>query len=206
MAALSAWLTRLTGALGKLGEDLTLMSQTGIGEVDLGGGGASSTMPQKSNPVLPSLLVAIARQTAGLNGVMQGALVHRQSRDAAAWLTEWMTLPQMCLLAARALAVAGELAAAIRPRPDRMLAQIDDGTGLIFAEALSFALAARMPRPKAQEAVKALCREALESGTPLRTLAERDFAGDWSAVFDPARQLGTAPAEAHAFAERVRAS
>jgi 3-carboxy-cis,cis-muconate cycloisomerase len=82
MAALAAWLTRVTGALGKMGEDLTLMSQTGIGEVDLGPGGGSSTMPQKSNPVLPSLLVAIARQTAGLNAIMQGALVHRQSRDA----------------------------------------------------------------------------------------------------------------------------
>jgi 3-carboxy-cis,cis-muconate cycloisomerase len=204
MAALAAWLTRVTGALGKMGEDLTLMSQSGIGEVDLGPGGGSSTMPQKSNPVLPSLLVAIARQTAGLNGVMQGALVHRQGRDGAAWMTEWMTLPQMCVLAGRALAVAGELAGAVRPRPDRMAALIDDGSGLIFAEALSFALATRMPRPKAQEAVKTLCREALETGTPLRALAERDFSGDWTPVFDPARQLGTAPLEARAFAQRVR--
>jgi 3-carboxy-cis,cis-muconate cycloisomerase len=204
MAALAAWLTRLAGALGKMGEDLTLMSQTGIGEVDLGPGGGSSTMPQKANPVLPSLLVAIARQTAGLNGVMQGALVHRQNRDGAAWLTEWLTLPQMCILTARALAVAGELAGAVRPRHDRMAALIDDGTGLIFAEALTFALAARMPRPKAQEAVKALCREAQETGTPLRTLAERDFPGDWAPVFDPARQMGVAPAEARAFAQRIR--
>jgi 3-carboxy-cis,cis-muconate cycloisomerase len=204
MAALAAWLTRLAGATGKMGEDLTLMSQTGIGEVDIGPGGGSSTMPQKSNPVLPSLLVAIARQTAGLNTVMQGALVHRQSRDGAAWFTEWMTLPQMCVLAARALSVAGALAATIRPMPGGMAAGIDDGTGLIFAEALTFALAARMPRPKAQEAVKALCREALETGTPLRQLTERDFPGDWGPVFDPARQLGTAPAEARAFAERVR--
>ncbi len=204
IAALAAWLTRVTGAAGKMGEDLTLLSQSGIGEVDIGAGGGSSTMPQKSNPVLPSLLVALARQTAGLNGVMQGAMVHRQQRDGAAWFTEWMTLPQMCVMAARALAVAGELTAAVRPYPDRMAASLDDGSGLIFAEALTFALAFRMPRPKAQEAVKALCREAEETGTPLRSLADRDFPGDWGATFDPARQLGTAPAEARAFAERVR--
>ena len=204
IAAFAAWLTRLTGALGKMGEDLTLMAQSGIGEVALGQGGGSSTMPQKSNPVLPSLLVAIARQTAGLNTVMQGALVHRQGRDGAAWFTEWMTLPQMCLLAGRALSVAGELAADIRPLPDRMAAGTRDGSGLIFAEALTFALAERMPRPGAQEAVKALCREAVATSTPLRTLAERDFPGDWEAVFDPAGQLGTAPADARAFAERVR--
>jgi 3-carboxy-cis,cis-muconate cycloisomerase len=204
VAALAAWLTRLAGALGKMGEDLTLMAQSGLGEVDLGGGGGSSTMPQKANPVMPPLLVAIARQTAGLNTVIQGALVHRQSRDAAAWMTEWMALPQMCLLAGRALAVGGDLAATLRPRPERMDALLDDGMGLIFAEALTFALAARMPRPTAQEAVKALCQEALATGTHLRTLAERDYPRDWSAVFDPARQLGLAPTEARAFAARVR--
>ena len=204
MAALAGWLTRATAAPGKMGEDLTLMSQTGIGEVALGQGGGSSTMPQKENPVLPSLLVAIARTMAGLNGVMQGAALHRQSRDGAAWISEWLTLPQMCCLAGRSLSVAGELAATIRPLPGRLAATLDDGTGLIHAEALTFALAARMPRPEAQAAVKALCREAAATGASLRALAERDHPGDWAAVFDPARQLGAAPAEARAFAARVR--
>jgi 3-carboxy-cis,cis-muconate cycloisomerase len=187
-----------------MGEDLTLLSQSGLGEVALGQGGGSSTMPQKVNPVLPSLLVAIGRQMAGLDAVMQGAVIHRQSRDGAAWITEWLTLPQMCLLAGRALAVAEGLAATLRPLPDRLAAQIDDGLGLIHAEALTFALAATLPRPEAQAAVKALCREATETGTPLRKLAERDHPGDWSAVFDPARRMGTAPADARAFAARVR--
>jgi 3-carboxy-cis,cis-muconate cycloisomerase len=204
IATLAAWLTQVTGALGKMGEDMTLMTQSGIGEIALGTGGASSTMPQKSNPVLSSLLVAIARQMAGLDALIQGALVHREARDGAAWFTEWMTLPQMCVMTGRALAVAGVLARALRPLPDRMAANLDDDTGLIHAEALTFALSARMPRPKAQEAVKALCQEASETGTHLRSLAERDHPGDWAAVFDPARQLGTAPAEARAFATRVR--
>lgn len=204
MAALSGWLTRLCGALGKMGEDLTLMSQSGIGEVTLGESGGSSTMPQKSNPVLPSLLAAIARQTVGLDTVMQSAIVHRQQRDGAAWFTEWMTLPQMCGLAGRALSVGARLSASIAPVPARMAGNLDDGTGLIFAEALSFALTDRMSRPDAQATVKALSKEALDTGASLRSLAERDFPGDWSAVFDPARQLGAAPSEARAFAATVR--
>jgi len=203
-AALAAWLTRLAGSLGKMGEDLTLMTQSGIGEVTLGEGGGSSTMPQKSNPVLSSLLVAIARQMVGLDSVMQTALVHRQSRDGAAWFTEWMTLPQMCCLAGRALAVGEQLSRSTAPEPDRMAAQIDGGLGLIYAEALSFALTDRMSRPDAQATVKVLSREALESGTPLRALAERDFPGDWARVFEIAHQLGTAPSEARAFARSVR--
>lgn len=204
IAALAGWLARIAGALAKMGEDLTLLSQSGLGEVALGQGGGSSTMPQKVNPVLPALLVALGRQMAGLDAVMQGAVIHRQSRDGAAWITEWLTLPQMCLLAGRALAVAGDLAATLRPLPDRLAAQIDDGLGLIHAEALTFALTATLPRPEAQAAVKALCREAAATGTSLRALAERDHPGDWSAVFDPARRMGTAPADARAFAARVR--
>ena len=204
MATLAAWLTRLCGSLGKMGDDLIVMTQTGIGEVILSEGGGSSTMPQKSNPVVPSLLVAIARQTAGLNTIMQTALVHRQQRDGAAWFTEWMTLPQMCCLAGRATAAADSLAASIRPVPERMMANLDDGSGLIFAEALSFALTDRMSRPDAQATVKALSREALETGASLRALAERDFPGDWSGIFDAAQQLGTAPDDARAFARSVR--
>jgi len=204
MAALAAWLTRIAGSLGKMGEDLTLMTQSGIGEVNLGQGGASSTMPQKSNPVLPSLMVAIARQMVGLDAVMQTSLVHRQSRDGAAWFTEWMTLPQMCCLAGRALAVGEQLSTSVDPVPHLMAARIDDGRGLIFAEALSFALTDRMSRPDAQATVKTMSREVQETGVSLRNLAQRDFPGDWSHVFDVTRQLGTAPTDARAFARSAK--
>jgi 3-carboxy-cis,cis-muconate cycloisomerase len=182
------------------------MTQTGVNEVVLGQGGGSSTMPQKSNPVQPSLLIALARHLVALNGAMQGAGLHRQQRDGAAWFTEWLTLPQMCLGLGRALVVAQDLADGLRPDPDRMLAGIDDGLDLIYAEALSFALARHMPRPEAQAAVKALCKAAQETGAPLAGLAaERWPDHDLGAVFAPAAQLGTAPDEARAFARQAAA-
>ncbi|MBD3678854.1 MAG: adenylosuccinate lyase family protein [Rhodobacteraceae bacterium] len=206
VAELSSLATMITGSLGKMGEDLTLLVQSGFNEVRLAQGGGSSTMPQKSNPVLPSILVALARHVAGLNGVIQGATVHRQQRDGAAWFAEWLALPQICMGLARALSAANELAPGIAPQPDRMAAAIDDGTGLIYAEALSFALARRMPRPEAQAAVKALCQEVQKTGTPLADLAARDWPdADFGALFTPAAQLGTAPAEARAFAQAAMA-
>jgi len=48
---LADWMVRLTLALGKLGEDTCTLTQSGIGELTLGGAGGSSTMPQKQNPV-----------------------------------------------------------------------------------------------------------------------------------------------------------
>lgn len=206
-AELAGWMTLVTGSLGKMGEDLTLLAQSGIGEVRLSQTGGSSTMPQKQNPVGPSLLVALARLVAALDGAVQGAQLHRLQRDGAAWFTEWLSLPQMCQATGRATALAAELARGIAPVAEAMAANIDDGLALTYAEALSFALAEEMPRPEAQALVKRLCQEALASGTALPDLLARERPGrDWRALCTPAAQLGTAPEQARSFARAAAAA
>ena len=200
------WLTRTAQALGKLGEDLIAMVMSGIGEVDLGGGGGSSTMPQKQNPVTPSALVALAAQARGHLATLQGASLQKHQRDGAAWFTEWLTLPQLCLSAASALTIAKDQTARLSARIDAMAQSVNEPLGLVHAEALSFALAATMSRPDAQAATKALCKEALASDTPLATLTARDYPSlDTATLFAPAKQMGQAPADARAFAAKVRA-
>ena len=203
---LAAWQTRLAIALGKMAEDLLLLTQSGIEEITLGVSGASSTMPQKQNPVLPSAVAALARQAIGLNATLQGAGLHRLDRDGAAWFTEWLSLPQLCLATTAALIHGQSLATAMAPRPEAMLAALNSGQGLIHAEALSFRLAETLPRPEAQAAVKALCRVAGDTGKSLAALAARAHPEiDLSAVFDPARQMGLAPQEAQDFAHAAAA-
>lgn len=198
MGELAAWMTGLTASLGKMGEDLILLTQSGIGEVRLARAGGSSTMPQKQNPVGPSVLVALARQVGALSAAMQGASLHRQQRDGAAWFVEWLTLPQLCISTGRSIGLALDVAHGIAPDADAMAAGLSEGQGVILAEGLVFALARRMPRPEAQSRIKALCTEALETATPLPDLVERDFPGLASGS---AASLGTAPDEARRFAE-----
>ncbi len=201
---LAATLTALNGALGKMGEDLILLTQTGIDEVTLGATGASSTMPQKTNPVAPSILAALARTAVALNTAVQGAALHRRERDGAAWITEWLTLPQLVMLTGRALATAADLVSRIAPNPDAMARNLSFNHGLIHAEALTFALAATMPRPEAQAESKRLCTNARETGRSLADVAlaaHPDLSHD---TFDPSRGLGQAPEEARAFATTVR--
>ena len=206
MAEFAGWLTLVTGTLGKLGQDLTIMTRSGSATVRLGASGGSSTMPQKSNPVLPSLLVAIARQVAALNDAMQGALIHAEQRDAAAWIVEWLSLPQMVLLTGRALTAAGEAVGGLEPDAAAMQRAIRADGGVAFAEALAFALADTMPRPKAQKAVAGLCRQVLDTGTPLADLAAEAYPdADLAAVFHAGSALGQAPQEARAFARAARA-
>ncbi|MCE0506888.1 adenylosuccinate lyase family protein [Roseivivax sp. GX 12232] len=201
---LGAWIARITGALAKLGEDLTLLAASETREVTLGGTGASSTMPQKQNPVAPSVLTMLGTHAGGLAQTLTTAGRQRHQRDGAAWFTEWMVLPQLCLAGAAALETAGPLLEGLAPRTEAMAATLAGAKGALAAEALSFALAREMPRPEAQAAMKALAREAAESGADLVALAAERHPGITPADFTPEALLGTAPAEARGFARAAR--
>lgn len=204
IAAFAGWMAGLAGSLGKMGEDISLMAQSGIAEIALSGSGGSSTMPQKKNPVLAMVLAALSRHVIGLTPLLQGAAIHRQQRDGAAWFTEWLTLPQICVSTGRSLSLAIELLHHVQPDPLAMTRGLDDGRSLIFAEELSFLLARILPRGDAQKVVKKLCAEAIKSDISLIRLADRDFPGnDFSARLTSAALLGQAPRQARAFAHAV---
>ena len=200
MGAFAGWMGGLCASLGKMGEDLIAMTQSGIDEISIAGSGGSSTMPQKQNPVGASVLVALARQVVPLSAVVQGAGLHRHQRDGAAWLTEWLCLPQLCISTGRALSLADDLAGRITPNETAMASCMDDGSGLIHAEAYSFALARLMPRIEAQSQIRALCLEAIETGQALPDLVARAFPG---LAPDLTANFGTAPQDARDFAMKA---
>lgn len=113
LGELGSWLSLVSGTLGKLGQDVCLMAQQGIDDIHLAGGGGSSAMPHKQNPVLAELLVGLARFNAGQLGCLHQALVHEQERSGAAWALEWMVLPQMVLATGRSLAAAQTLVTSV---------------------------------------------------------------------------------------------
>ncbi len=196
-------LSTLTTALGKMAEDLIGLTASDVGELRLGAAGASSTMPQKQNPVGPSTLLALARVGQGLEQTLNGAAMHRFQRDGAAWFSEWMVLPQIVLGAASAAKLGASLAGQITPNTDTMRAVLT-GDGLLFAETLTFALAREMPRPEAAAQVKALAGEVRETGRPLPELARAKWPDLPEDLFTPENTLGTAIADARGFARAVR--
>jgi len=113
LADYAGLLSRITGTLGKMGQDICLMAQQGINEMQISGGGGSSAMPHKQNPVLAELLITLARFNATQVSAMHHALVHEQDRSGAAWALEWMILPQMTKATARCLAATQDLCARI---------------------------------------------------------------------------------------------
>jgi 3-carboxy-cis,cis-muconate cycloisomerase len=109
VVACGDWLSHLAGHLGRIGQDVALMAQQGVGTVELAGGGASSAMAHKRNPVQAETLVALARFAAAQAGGLHGALVHEQERSGAAWTLEWLLLPPLAAAAGASLRIASDL-------------------------------------------------------------------------------------------------
>ena len=109
LAEFAAWLSLVSGSLGKIGQDVALLAQNEIGEVKLAEVGGSSAMPHKSNPVRAEVLVALARFNAALLGGEHQALVHENERSGAAWTLEWLTIPQMTVACGASLRHAAAL-------------------------------------------------------------------------------------------------
>lgn len=114
LAEFGHWAALVAGSLGKFGADVTLMTQNEVAEATIAGGGGSSAMPEKCNPVAAEILVTLARFTATLQGGLDQALIHENERSGAAWTLEWMILPQMVVATGAATRRAGELLAALR--------------------------------------------------------------------------------------------
>ena len=113
IAEYAGWLAQVSGSLGKIGQDVALMAQNPVGEIALSGGGGSSAMPHKSNPVAAEVLVSLARHNAALSASILGAMVHENERSGAAWTLEWMTLPQMMMTTGASTLQAARLLASI---------------------------------------------------------------------------------------------
>jgi 3-carboxy-cis,cis-muconate cycloisomerase len=166
---IAGWLTGVATAAGKMGEDLIRHTRSEVAEIRLEGAGGSSTMPQKQNPVGPSVLVALARHTVALDGAVRGAALHGEARDGAAWFAEWLALPQLVAAAAKSAALVEDLSRTITPDTQAMAEHAADPLGLIHAETLSFALARDMPRPEAQATVKTLAPPPCPTSSLART-------------------------------------
>src|SRR5690242_8232532 len=196
----AGWLSLVTGSLGKMAQDIILLTQTEVGEVGESaeeGRGASSTMPQKSNPITSELMVAAARTNAALLSAMHNAQIQEQERATHGWQMEWLTLPQMMLLTSGALKHALYLAGHLQADGKTMRANIGRANDVILAEAAVFALARVMPKKKAEELVKKACAMAADETKPLIDVVQKLSEGevphgsiDWQTLAKPEKYLG----------------
>jgi len=194
-------LTALTGALGKMGQDLVLLAQSEIAEVQPGKGGGSSTMPHKSNPVQAEMLVTFARFNAGQLGTFAQSQIHEHERSGASWLLEWLTLPQIITATGAALAQAVDMVPDLKFNTDRMAQNLELSRGAMLAEAATFALADHLGRDAADKLVKDAIAKSAENASNLFDELPKltDAPVDWAYIRNPVNYVG----QADVFIDRV---
>ncbi len=202
VAELATFLGLLTGSLGKMARDWSLLMQTEIGEAlePAGEGkGGSSTMPHKRNPVAAAVVLSAATRAPALVATMLAGMVQEHERGLGGWHAEWETLPELAVLASGALRITLETIRGLDVDPGRMRANLDLTRGLIMAEAVQMALGARIGRQQAHGLIERASKRAVAEGRHLKDalLAEPEItahlsAADLDRLLDPLTYTGTA--------------
>ena len=194
IAELGTALATTAGAAAKIAGDIVLLSQTEVGEVAEGAGGASSTMPQKHNPVASVRAVACARQARGHASVLLAAVDGEHERAAGAWQSEWAALSGALACAGGAAAHVAEALAGLEVDADRMRQNLDATGGMVLAERVSQVLAPRLGRAAAHDVVS----DAAATGSFRWALVADGRVGlttdEVDALLDPDAYLGSAEA------------
>ena len=95
LQAIASWYARLAAVLGKLATDVLFMAQSEVAELRVSGGGHSSAMAHKLNPVLAEVVLAQARHAQALQAGLGTAAIHENERSGASWTLEWLLLPAL---------------------------------------------------------------------------------------------------------------
>jgi 3-carboxy-cis,cis-muconate cycloisomerase len=185
-------LAALAGLCGRLAREVVELSRPEIGELREEGGhrrGASSTMPQKANPVGSEAVIGMSLLAAHHAGALLAALHGTHERSAGEWQVEWDAVPAVFAAAAGSVAGAARIVESLRVFPERMRANLELDGGTIMAEAAMMAAGEVLGRADAHAAVYEASALARSEGVSLAEALQRTLAHDVLAALPPLDQV-----------------
>jgi 3-carboxy-cis,cis-muconate cycloisomerase len=203
LAELGFVLAAASATCAKLAREVIDLSRSEIGELREEVGfmrGASSTMPQKQNPITSESIVGLSISAQALVPPLLSAMQGGHERAAGEWHSEWDAVPLAFTYSAGALARTGELMSGLNVVRQRMSENIQAAGDLLMAEALMLRLAPALGRDEAHEVVYKACELARHDHIPLgqatRIVAQEAGLDDLSMVdaqLTPETYVGEAP-------------
>jgi 3-carboxy-cis,cis-muconate cycloisomerase len=202
IAEVGCFLGLVTGSCGKIAFDVKLLMQTEVEEVYEPfheGRGSSSTMPQKRNPISSVYITAQVAIVKQLVAALLEAMIEDHERATGPWEIEWITLPEIFMLTAGALAQTKFVVSGLQVNEKKMRENIDITKGLVMSEAVMMGLGPTLGRNKAHDMVYDVCRLVVKTGRPLIDLLVEDkeiskhaTRAELEKMVDPANYLGVA--------------
>ncbi len=165
----------LSGSLGKIAQDITLLAQPEIGEVtETGREGGSSTLPQKRNPVKCLLVLSNTNRIPALVSTMMSCMGQDHERATGKWHAEWETISSVVRLCAGALHQLIMAVESLDIHKERMRKNLELTRGFVYAENLSLALARHIGKDEAHSLIEKLCGYAHARRLHLKEAAYED--------------------------------
>ena len=182
----------LAGLCGRVGREVVELSRPEIGEVREESGnhrGASSTMPQKANPIGSEAVIGMSVLAAQHAGALLAALQGTHERSAGEWQVEWDAVPAVFGAAAGAVAGAARVVEGLRVLPERMRANLELDGGTIMAEAAMMAVGEVLGRAGAHDAVYEASALARSEGLALPEALRKTLAHDVLTALPPLEEV-----------------
>ena len=202
LAEVASALAILTGTCGKIARDVSLLMQTDVAEAfepAVPGRGEPSAMAHKRSPVLAASVLAAATIAPGLLAAVLAAQVQEHERALGGWQAEATALTSLLLVTSGALGAIAEISEGLEVDTERMRANLAGTRGLMMAEPVTAALAAKLGREQAEKLVAQASRKAADSKRDLQdVLLEIDqvklslTVGELAKLFEPMGYQGVA--------------
>jgi len=204
-------LALISKSFGRIGNELTLLQMTELGETEeyLGSRSVgSSTMPQKKNPRGPGDLLEYSRIIPRLSEIVLDDMINSFERDGEKSDDE---LKQISIVTEQMLDRAKPLLKELKVNKQKMRDNLDLTNGLILSQRLTFYLADKIGKDTANELMHDVAKYALENNLTLEEAALENSIvskniteSELKNILDPETYIGLAVKQAQLIIEDIQ--
>jgi len=174
VAEVAAAFAILTGTCGKIARDVALLGQTEIAEAadTAGQGGGAPT--GKRRLATAAAAISAATIAPGLLAAIVAGQMQEHEGGVGGAQAQWQAFPPLLLVTGSALGAVADIAQRLDVDAERMRDNLDHTQGLIMAEAVTTALAAKIGREQAVRLIDEAGRKALAERRHLSIILGED--------------------------------
>lgn len=163
-------LAQIGATLGRIGNEIYALARSSAAEVresaDVGAV-SSITMPHKRNPERSEHLVTLARLVAPHAQLLVDAMIGEHERDGRSWKTEWVALPEICLLVGTGSEIARDVVAGLEVDVAAMATNVEAHRHGLASERLLVAATRAIGKHSAQQLLSNVLADAHATRVPL---------------------------------------